>query len=129
MKQSTKYILIGLGWFFVALGTIGTVLPLIPTTPFYILAAFCFSKGSDRLHKWLLERPVFGPLIVEWEQYGIVRRKAKILSTVMIIILFTISLYVANVHIAIKMLLVLIAGGVLTFIWSRPSTPPTKLQE
>lgn len=122
MKHSSRILLILLGWLFVALGSIGAVLPLVPTTPFLILAALCFSKGSERLHRWLLERPVFGPLILEWERNGVIRPKAKILSTIMIVLLFAISLLVAKVHIILKGLVILIGAGVLFFIWTRPSS-------
>ena len=57
-----------LGLLFVGLGAIGAVLPLLPTTPFILLAAWCFARSSPRLHGWLLSSELFGPLLRDWEE-------------------------------------------------------------
>lgn len=59
------------------LGLAGIFLPVLPTTPFILLAATCFAKSSPRFHAWLLARPVAGPIIREWQQYRAMPRKAK----------------------------------------------------
>ena len=71
------------GWGSLVLGAIGIVLPLLPTVPFVILAAFCFSKGSRKLEKWMLEHPRLGPIVRDWREHHAVPRAAKILATVM----------------------------------------------
>lgn len=58
-------------------GIAGIALPLLPTTPFLLLAAFCFSRGSERLHAWLLAHPRYGPAILDWQEQGAISRKAK----------------------------------------------------
>lgn len=60
-----------------ALGVVGLFLPVMPTAPFMILAAWAFSKSSDRLHGWLLNHRVFGPFIRDWEESGAMSRRAK----------------------------------------------------
>jgi uncharacterized membrane protein YbaN (DUF454 family) len=60
-----------------ALAAVGVLLPLLPTTPFVILAAFCFMKSSQRLHDWLVSHRAFGPMIVDWREYGAIGRTAK----------------------------------------------------
>lgn len=67
-----------LGCVFVALGVIGALLPVMPTTVFLIAAAWAFSKSSPRLEKWLLQHPTFGPALVAWRQSGAIPRKGKI---------------------------------------------------
>ena len=123
MKPIHKYLFLAAGFISMIFGFIGMFLPILPTTPFMILAAFCFSKSSERLHKWLLSRPNIGKLIIDWEKHGVIRMKAKIYSTIVIIPLFSYTLIFVNVNNWIKALLVLIALSVLSFIWSRPSKP------
>jgi L-fucose isomerase-like protein/uncharacterized membrane protein YbaN (DUF454 family) len=57
-----------LGWLFTGLGAAGVALPLLPTTPFLLLAAACFAKSSERWHQWLLNSPAFGPVIRNWHE-------------------------------------------------------------
>lgn len=122
MKKSKKYILLAAGWFFVLLGLIGAFLPILPTTPFLILAAYFFSKSSKKLHHWLLTRPKVGPLIKEWELHGIIGRKAKIYCTASIVLIFSSTLYFSNINNWLKLLLVVIATSILSFIWTRPES-------
>ncbi|MEM6414466.1 MAG: YbaN family protein [Pseudomonadota bacterium] len=65
------------GMICVALGFAGAALPLLPTTPFLLLAAFCFARSSPRLHAWLLDHKHFGPLIENWRRHGAISPKAK----------------------------------------------------
>ncbi|WHU03108.1 YbaN family protein [Sphingomonas sp. NIBR02145] len=69
---------VALGCFFVALGVIGALLPVMPTTIFLILAAGCFARGSERLEAWLLDHPRVGPPIRQWREQGAIPRKGKI---------------------------------------------------
>ena len=75
----------------VALGLIGIVVPLLPTVPFMILAAFCFSNSAVRWHRWLVNHPVYGPHIRDWRDHGAIRPRAKRLSTVMICAAFAVT--------------------------------------
>jgi uncharacterized protein len=60
-----------------ALAMLGAVLPLLPTVPFLLLAAWCGGRGWPALEAWLLQHPIYGPPIREWRRAGVVSRHAK----------------------------------------------------
>ena len=64
-------------------GFVGIFLPLLPTTPFVLLAAFCFSRGSARWEAWLLQHPRFGPMVRNWRAHRVIPLRAKQLATLM----------------------------------------------
>jgi uncharacterized membrane protein YbaN (DUF454 family) len=64
-------------------GIVGIFLPLLPTVPFALLAAFCFSRGNKRWERWMLEHPKLGPIIRQWRTHRVVPLKAKLLASVM----------------------------------------------
>lgn len=104
-----------------ALGVIGIVLPLLPTVPFLILAAFCFAESSPRLHAWLLHHPHFGPPIRDWRERGAISKKGKTAATVSVAAVFAVSVFL---QLALWVLAVqaLTLTCVLAFIWTRPSS-------
>lgn len=113
--------LIGVGWLCVVLGIVGIFLPLLPTTPFLLLAVSCFAKSSERFHNWLLNHPQLGPYIHMYlDGKGIpLRVKGYILFTMW----FTIStsaVFFVN-PIVLKLLLVAIACCVSMYILRIPT--------
>lgn len=102
------------------LGFIGAFLPLLPTVPLMLLAAFCFARSSDRLHDWLLSHRVFGPPIRDWRETGGINLRGKIWASASILVTFLVSLGLGvPVHVVIIQIVVL--GGVTVFIWTRPT--------
>ncbi|MFT6911423.1 MAG: uncharacterized membrane protein YbaN (DUF454 family) [Paracoccaceae bacterium] len=101
-------------------GTLGIILPLVPTVPFLILAAFCFAKSSPQLHNWLVEHPLLGPPIQDWRDRGAISLRGKRAATISILLVFSLSLYLG-----LPPLILIIQGSVLCcvllFIWSRPT--------
>ncbi|WP_413580762.1 YbaN family protein [Bdellovibrio sp. HCB288] len=65
------------------LGVIGAFLPILPTTPFVILSAFCFVRSSPKAHGWLYNQPLFGKALSDWDQHRAISRRAKILAVSM----------------------------------------------
>lgn len=61
-----RSLVFALGWLSVALGVLGIFLPLLPTTPFMLLAAACFARSSPRFYRWITSHPRFGPMIVDY---------------------------------------------------------------
>jgi uncharacterized protein len=70
----------GAGAASLATGIVGVFLPLLPTTPFVLLAAFCFSRASSRAERWLLEHRRFGPMVRDWRERRAIPRRAKQLA-------------------------------------------------
>jgi len=110
-------LLIFLGWVFVLLGAIGAVLPLLPTTPFLILALACFSESSPRFHRLLLANKWFGPPLAQWESSKTIRRKIKQKVMILIIATFSISIFVLSGRIELQLMLVCLCLILLTFVW------------
>jgi uncharacterized protein len=110
---------LGAGLLSLGLGLVGIVLPLLPTVPFLILAAFCFARGSERLHGWLTGHPVLGPPIRDWEERGAIARRAKVLASISMLAVFSISVLL-GLKAWILGLQGLCLAGAAAFIWSRP---------
>lgn len=103
-----------------ALGVAGIALPLLPTVPFLLLAAFCFARSSERLHDWLVSHPTFGPPIDDWRRSGAISRRGKWAATVSIAAAFLLSLAL-GVGAKILLIQAVTLGCVLLFIWTRPA--------
>ena len=101
------------------LGLVGAVLPLLPTVPFLLLAAFCFARSSARLHGWLVGHPRLGPPIRDWEERGAISRRAKLLASLSIAATFAVSVWLALAAWVLAVQGVTLAAVAL-FIWSRP---------
>lgn len=106
------------GFVALGLGTIGAFLPLLPTVPFVILAAFCFTRSSPALERRLLEHPAFGPHIRLWRERRAISRRGKRAA----LIAFGVSIVLALVFAPFPWSLVPIAAAAIggTWIWRRP---------
>ena len=109
--------LIALGWFFIVLGIIGALLPILPTTPFLILALALFSKSSPRFHQMLLNNKWFGPVLKEWEEKKTVSRQTKYKSTLLVIVSFSVSILLMAGKSYHQLMLLCLAVILLYFIW------------
>ena len=111
-----------LGMVAVGLGAVGVVLPLLPTTPFLLLAAFAFARSSERWHQWLVNHQIFGPLIEDWNRYGAISRSAKTVSvlSMLAVVLISVALKVPALVLAIQAMVLMM---VAIFVLSRPSPP------
>ena len=107
------------GWVSLLVGLVGVIVPLLPTTPFILLAAFCFQRGSDRLHRWLVHHPRFGPLIAHWRERGAIPPYAKRNAMIALIAVLAISWF-AGVAAYVLLVQAVVLTAVATFILTRP---------
>ncbi|EOC0265430.1 DUF454 family protein [Cronobacter dublinensis] len=114
-----RTILLILGWLAVVLATLGVVLPLLPTTPFLLLVAWCFARSSPRFHHWLLYRSWFGGYLRHWQQYRAMPPGAKPRAILVILATFAISLWMVKIF-WVRVLLLVILSGLLIFMWRIP---------
>lgn len=113
-----RVVLIGAGWVAIALGILGVVLPLVPTTPFVLLAAACFARSSPRLHRRLLESRL-GPLLVQWRERRSVPRGAKRKAYALVVVSFTVSIVMVD-RLALRLLLGALGCALLVVLYRLP---------
>ena len=118
MKKMTYLIL---GHICLVLGVVGAFLPVLPTTPFLLLAAFLYSKSSPRLHNWITSHKYLGPPLKDWQERGVIGIKAKWLATIMILLVIGWRFPQLNIALWIKIFASTVLLSVLVFIWTRPS--------
>ncbi|MBV1887220.1 MAG: YbaN family protein [Parvibaculaceae bacterium] len=116
--------LTGLGIFLVIIGVIGIFLPILPTTVFLLMAAWCFTKGSPRLNNWLLNHRHLGPPVIEWRAHGVIPSRAKILAIVMMSASLSYLIFFSAIPTYIVLMVGAIMAGAATFILTRPGSPP-----
>ena len=126
MKQLTRHaarlLWLLVGFLALALGAIGAFVPLLPTVPFILLAAFAFAESSERMHTWLIEHNLFGGMIRDWRRYGAISLRAKIASVfTMALVLVISALHGVAAWILITQAVVLSASAV--YVLSRPLPP------
>lgn len=107
-----------IGCICVSLGVVGIPVPVLPTTPFLLLAAFCFLKSSPKLHKWLLNNKVLGSYINDYMVHKRIPLKSKIITLAMLWIGISISAFGFDTELWLKLLLYAIAIGVSIHILS-----------
>ncbi|VAW66497.1 hypothetical protein MNBD_GAMMA10-1954 [hydrothermal vent metagenome] len=119
-----KAVYFSLAWLFFALGAVGVLLPVLPTTPFMLLALWAFSRSSERFHQWLYYHRFFGPPLQKWDKYGVIPLPAKIMSVSFMSISFSYMLAFSPVAIWLKLLIAAVMLYGAWFVLSKPSYPP-----
>lgn len=101
-------------------GTIGIAVPLLPTVPFYILAAFCFARGNPAWEARLMAHPRYGPHLVAWRTRGAISRTGKRAATAAFLLSITLGLWLLRwPWLALPPI---VAIACLAWLWTRPET-------
>ena len=116
-----KMIYLIIGHLCLILGIVGAFIPVLPTTPFLLLAAFLYSQSSPKLHNWIISHKYLGPPVKDWQDRGVIGLKAKMIATVMIVLVIGLRFPSLAVNTWIKVSATIILMAVLIFIWTRPS--------
>ncbi|WP_221892353.1 YbaN family protein [Teredinibacter haidensis] len=114
-----RILLITAGWIAVIFGFVGIFLPILPTTPFLILAAACFAKSSDRFHQWLINSPFFGPIIDDWQRYRGIKKPVKRWAIFVVIVTFSFSIFIVPL-LYVRIFLIIMLCTCLYFIARLP---------
>lgn len=111
------------GWACLGLAVIGAVLPFVPTTPFVLLASWCFYRGSPRIHAWLHRSRMFGPTLDDWQHYRGIRRGLKYRTLAMVLAVVTVSLLLNSLHWTLRYAVFAAVAVGLYVIWRVPTLP------
>jgi len=106
----------------VGLGAIGAIMPVLPTTPFVILAAFAFGRSSPRLAGWLGNSRPFGPILDDWRRHGAIRPRFKVMALIMVLGVLAVSLALGARPLLLLVQTVCVTAAA-AFILSRPNGP------
>ena len=130
MRSSiARRLLIGLGFLFVGFGAVGVVLPLVPTTPFLLVAAWAFAQASPRFHRWLLGSPVFGRMLRRWNRDRCVSRRVKVLALTMLVVVLGSSLIFFVDRLLIRVVMGLVGAVGAAVVLSLRTCPPGPASE
>lgn len=121
--RSARIVYAAIGLVCVGLGVLGAVLPVLPTTPFLLVALWAFSRGSTRLEAWLLGHPRFGPRLVAWRENGVIPLSVKLTAWISMAASLTAMIVVGASPIAIVGAASVMAIGAV-YIALRPSRSP-----
>jgi uncharacterized membrane protein YbaN (DUF454 family) len=127
-QTGARWFYVALGWGTVVLGTAGFFLPLLPSTVFFLIALWAFSRGSPRFEAWLVNHRLFGPTLQAWRRHRVIPAKAKAMALgLMALSLAIIVLWVAENWI-LPLAVGLVLAAVATFILRCPSRIPAPPQ-
>lgn len=124
-RAARNAVLIVLGWGFVSLGVVGVVLPVLPTTPFMLIALWCFARSSKRFHDWLYHHRLFGPPLRKWDRYGVIPVSAKVFACTAMTASLAYIIFFRDLPVYLVALTAAVMAYGAWFILTKPSQVPT----
>jgi uncharacterized membrane protein YbaN (DUF454 family) len=115
-RRWIRWLLVAAGFLFFGLGVVGAFLPLLPTTPFLLLAAACFARSSERFYRWLLGNRWFGAYVRDYREGRGIRAKVKIFTVALLWVVILSSAAFAVSNVVVRIILLVIAAGVTVHI-------------
>jgi len=116
--------LLALGWASVGAGIIGVIFPVVPTTPFLLVALWAFSRSSPELAQRIRSNPRFGPFVRDWEEFGVIPAKAKLLAMAMMAGSFAYVWLGTAAPVGLAVAVAIVLAAVAAYILTRPSLRP-----
>jgi len=122
-KPVVRFLMITGGVFSVVLGIIGIVLPILPTTPFFLLAAYLFVRSSENLYRWLLTHPIFGNYIRNYIHHKSISKSIKAFTLILLWSSILFSVYIMHEKPIVQIALLLVALGVSAHVLKLRTMP------
>lgn len=120
-SPTLRLLFLVLGTLCVLLGLAGIFMPVLPTTPFMLLAAAFYARASSRFYNWLLNTPAFGPAILEWREHRAIPYRIKRLAIALIVLSMAVSIFFFITVPALQLGLALLGLGLCLWLWRLPS--------
>ena len=118
-NRAARPLWLTLGTASLGFGAAGTVLPLVPTTPFVLLSAYAFAQSSPRLHRWLAEHRKFGPLISNWQRHRAINRRTKTLAVAVMVLTPSVT-WLVGAPVWVLAAQIVVLSGAMCFVVTRP---------
>jgi uncharacterized protein len=117
-----RLIYLGVGWLSLGMAVAGIILPILPTTPMLLVAAWAFGKSSPELAEKIRSHRVFGPPVRDWQDHGVINFKAKSLVIAVMALMGTWLWIFGHLPVWLTLLIIAVMVGAGIFVGSRPST-------
>jgi uncharacterized membrane protein YbaN (DUF454 family) len=122
-SRPRRMLLMAAGSVCLGLGAVGALLPVLPTTPFVLLAAACFARSSRSFHRALRESRLFGPVLRDWEDHRSIPRAARLRAITVVVVVFALTVTLALEATAARLAMGLLGVGLVVFLARLPTTP------
>jgi uncharacterized protein len=118
--RPVRALLVTVGTLSLVLGVVGIVVPILPTTPFLLVAAACYARSSTRLSAWLLGQPSLGPIVAEWRRSRSLPPRVKTRAILVVALTFGLSILIVD-GLPLRLILLAVGLALAFFLWRVPA--------